>query len=276
MSVKPIEIETTPCRQHTQESRPVYKDMNLTVYGIHLSPVPVEDNTSMDQEQPEDPGLKSFNKRKRSQSPPSPSKRPHVDPSSSTASTSQAKTPRELEDAETYMSPSLYKAFSTWGFSPSYLVGDDAKEWLKLTIENMFPKPPPAPQPKFKRGKKPVKVEETETPKAIYGDAKYHKLLWHKNRRLPKFVPELSNSSDPAMKQTMCYIAIGPRYRGKFDVEKANALGLKKGRDRARVCAGQTVTYTTDDGVERTVSPEDVVGSSEAPKVSTTTIKIDY
>ena len=295
----------------------MYTDANMTVYGIHLSPGPFPDQSP---ELVENNATMSFNKRRRSPSPLASNKRQEVDPSSSTSTeaatgaaedaqttnaveevemekvteaeateTAQAQQaprvykPKQPREIDSYMSPSLAASFSTWGFSPSYLKGEDAKEWLKLTIQNMFPKEQSVPQSKHRKHRQKSQPEpkaaaepSTSAPeerKLKYGASKYPKLVWHKERKLPKFIPEISNSSDPAMKATMCYVVVGPRYRGKFDVKKAEALGLN-GKNRGRVCAGGTVTYTVKDGnggtITRTVSMDDVVGASEPPKVSIT------
>ncbi|CAL1709190.1 unnamed protein product [Somion occarium] len=246
------------------EPTPIFKDENITVFGIHLPPQspadPVSALESNTSNMPEEPST-SRSKRKRSPSPKSSSKRQQVDETASdSANTSNS-----------FMSTSLQGSFNKSNFSPYALIGDDAKEWLRLTIENMFPKMPPTPdEKKGRKGKKAKKVEESETVQPGFGGARHNKLVWHKERQLPKFVPSISNSSDPAMRETLCYVVVGPRYRGRFDPEKAEALGLEK-QNRAKVCKGETVTFKVPDEkgnmIERTVRPEDVIGASEPPQV---------
>jgi hypothetical protein len=80
---------------------------------------------------------------------------------------------------------------------------------------------------------------------------------------LPSFTPPVRDAST-------AYIVVGPRVRGKFDVKRAEELGLF-GPLRGRVARGETVTFTVDDGtgvkVQRTVRPEDCLGEPESQKV---------
>jgi ribonuclease Z len=72
-------------------------------------------------------------------------------------------------------------------------------------------------------------------------------------------------------KPTLAYIAVGPRVRGKFDVEKAQELGVPSGPKRGKLTRGESVTVRVKvDGkfVERIVRPEECVGESETPVVS--------
>jgi ribonuclease Z len=80
---------------------------------------------------------------------------------------------------------------------------------------------------------------------------------------LPAFTPPLRGGST-------AYIVVGPHVRGKFDVKRADELGLY-GPLRGRVARGETVTFTVDDGAggkaQRTVGPEDCLGEQETTKV---------
>jgi ribonuclease Z len=80
---------------------------------------------------------------------------------------------------------------------------------------------------------------------------------------LPSFTPPVRDAST-------AYIVVGPRVRGKFDVKRAEELGLF-GPLRGRVARGETVTFTVDDGtgvkVQRTVRPEDCLAEPETKKV---------
>lgn len=84
-------------------------------------------------------------------------------------------------------------------------------------------------------------------------------------------LPDLaSESANPAERSTLAYIVVGPRVRGRFDVEKANVLGVV-GKMRSQLTNGHsvTVTFTNENGEqeERIVRPEDVIGPSEPPGV---------
>lgn len=92
------------------------------------------------------------------------------------------------------------------------------------------------------------------------------------HNQLPKFISFLSSSStEPDATPTLAYIVVGPRVRGKFDVKKAEALGVPFGPKRGHLTKGQTITFSVkvgDEMVERVVRPEECVGESEAPGVS--------
>lgn len=101
--------------------------------------------------------------------------------------------------------------------------------------------------------------------------------------QLPKFATTtISESSDRSLNPTLAYIVVGPRVRGKFDVEKAAALGLPLGQIRSRLTRGETVSFMAEDGlgqggkVERFVRPEDCIGEIESPGVSTPSKQHSY
>jgi len=72
-----------------------------------------------------------------------------------------------------------------------------------------------------------------------------------------------------SLNPTMSYLIVGPRYRGKFNPEKARELGVV-GLDRSRLTRGETITITVNVGeetIERVIRPEDVIGKSERASV---------
>lgn len=90
--------------------------------------------------------------------------------------------------------------------------------------------------------------------------------------QMPKFSSNLPPSASPP---TMSYLVVGPRYRGKFDVDKARELGVS-GPDRGRLTKGQTITVKVlvgDELVERTVKPEEVLGQSDPAAVRSICLK---
>lgn len=91
------------------------------------------------------------------------------------------------------------------------------------------------------------------------------------HQKLPAFRSSVQNpENDPAWVPTTAYVLVGPRLRGKFDAEKATALGVF-GRGRAQLTRGETVTVKVKEGdtmIERVVRPEDCIGASQAPGVS--------
>ncbi|KAG1723801.1 hypothetical protein EDB19DRAFT_1915912 [Suillus lakei] len=135
--------------------------------------------------------------------------------------------------------PPLQEVISHPDFDPTTLVGDMAQEWLRHIVRTMFPGSAAKPDASS------TKVEHVSQPSGF-------------NRPLPS-LPACNRRA------TLAYAVVGPRVRGKFDVKRAEALGLKAGPLRARVARGQTVTVVSKDGVKRSVGPSDVVGASEDP-----------
>lgn len=137
--------------------------------------------------------------------------------------------------------PPLQEVISHPDFDPTTLVGNIAQEWLRHIVRTMFPGSAAKPVVSS------AKVEHVSQPSGF-------------NRPLPSL---------PArnLRETLAYAVVGPRVRGKFDVKRAEALGLNAGPLRARVARGETVTVVGKDGAERSVGPSDVVGASESPGV---------
>lgn len=80
-------------------------------------------------------------------------------------------------------------------------------------------------------------------------------------------LPAFSRTSDV---QALAYVVIGPRVRGKFDVDKAVELGIPFGPLRAKLTKGESITFKVkrgDEEFERTVKPEECIGPSETPGV---------
>lgn len=228
--------------------RPVYKDENITLYGIPVVPQPSSSPETVEI------SLNEHNKRKRSPSPDTSSKRKAVQVASSSET-------RKLES----------RAYSK-DFDPRTLVGEEAHRWRELNIYTMFSRPKP---PAIKKGKKATEAPKPSTSKASGADStapdseqpRSHGLP-HKQTQLPTF------KHDPGQeKSTLCYVCVGPRQRGKFDAKKAEEMGVPHGPLRANLARGQTVVYTVNDPelgpVERTVRPEELLGPSEIPKVTT-------
>lgn len=93
------------------------------------------------------------------------------------------------------------------------------------------------------------------------------------HKQLPRFTSGLPASPHPP---SLSYLIVGPQYRGKFNVEKAEELGVV-GPDRGRLTRGETITIRVKVGeelVERIVKPEDVLGESERRSVSANHITV--
>lgn len=239
---------------------PVYADENITVYGIPLAP---ETSCSFHSGAIVDVSAKGAlhesSKRKRSPSPESSSKR---------GRDSGALDSHRKEDV-----PLTTRMFQPH-FNPSDLQGEDAQEWRRRSILNMFrvTEPPPI-NPKRGHRRVPDKLTPESAsqlvpvaPDTEAREGPNRPKHPYRHLRLPKFerLPEYSNNP-------LCYVCVGPRQRGKFDAKRAQELGVPRGPLRGKLTKGETITFAVDDAsggkVERTVRPEDCVGPSEAPKV---------
>lgn len=167
----------------------------------------------------------------------------------------------------------LQEAMSRPDFDPTMLVGDDAQEWLRHIVRRMFPgstsqlqsQQVAAQSCQKVKGKKNVTPgldhrSETAGPAASPSKVAYISQPLSFNRPLPSL-------SACNRRTALAYAVVGPRVRGKFDVKRAESLGLKAGPLRTRVAKGETVTVVGNDGLERSVGPGDVVGASEDPGV---------
>ncbi|KAJ6547859.1 hypothetical protein B0H10DRAFT_2130608 [Mycena sp. CBHHK59/15] len=127
------------------------------------------------------------------------------------------------------------------GFSPSNLEGRPAQEWRRHIINLMFPD--------------------------LYGRHRRRPIAPAEISSSPR-LPRLTVASGP--RPTMAYIAVGLKVRGKFDLEKSLALGVRK-KQRTALTNGQSVTVTVWEGGEtmtRVVRPEDCLGPSKIPTVA--------
>ena len=251
MTVKTVEAPRTIVRElaegRTGSPTPVFQDEQLTVYPIPLHP-------SVDGVTPEDLSERPL-KRKRSTSPLTSSKR----------SLSVIDGPIESTSA---VSETLLQRAKANDFSPTTLTGEEAQDWRKLMLQEMFPLEAAPEQDtilskKEKRQARQAAAEASGPPTRSRSPISQDK----KHARLPR----LDNPDDAAL-ATTGYLLVGPSVRGRFDAAKAQALGIPRGPVRARLTKGETVTFEVDDGkggkVQRTVQPEECVGPSKSPQVS--------
>lgn len=253
MIVKAVEAPTNLVQpaEHGATPPPVFRDDNITVYSIPLYPDTVAPAAEQSSPRPL--------KRKRSPSPPTSSKR--LSPPPATDHTVESNSP---------VSSALTVHAKAKDFNPSTLTGLEAQEWRKLLLQIMFPMqaPPEADTSLTKRAKR-------EAREALLQAARDPSLRNRvnsgsgKHLRLPCLAA--GDGSDPPALPTLAYLCVGPSVRGKFDVKKAEALGVPRGPIRGQLTKGETVTFEVDDGnggkIQRTVKPDDCVGPSEAPQV---------
>ncbi|BGP27122.1 3' tRNA processing endoribonuclease [Rhodotorula toruloides] len=185
---------------------PVHADANLIVYGFPLTPSASLSPTTA----PHDSAVKSNGedgseslKRRRSSLSVSP-----PPPAKSPRRTSPRRGPSPLFDP------------AAENFNPARLQGANAARWRYLVVRDMFRgtafEPAPDPLP-------------TTTPSGRHVPGPAYR---------QKSLPPLSRTFKPA---TPTYLVVGPKLRGKFQPEKAIALGVPPGRAFARLVAGETV-----------------------------------
>ncbi|KAG6909380.1 hypothetical protein DXG01_000823 [Tephrocybe rancida] len=273
LNISPVESSWTP----PPSPQPLFKDANITVYGIPILPSSGSSKATFDAtlESPSDLS-KAGQKRKREASPELPEKRIALD---------------------NVDSPTHKGAKRPAAPSPELLEGEAADEWRRQMIKVMFPgtraKPekvrrdrddPNAP-PYEGKGKRKGKGAEGSTtpskastpsespspPQATANVDTYRRarLPAGFHSQLPKFVRHdpASPLESPAT-PTLAYVIVGPRIRGKFDAKAAEALGVPQGPLRAQLTKGKSITVKTmvdGEPVEETVRPEDVIGESESP-----------
>lgn len=187
---------------------PIHADANLVVYGFPLTPSAAPPppapapNDSAAQANGNDDGSASLKRRRSSLS---------VSPPPS------AKSPRRTSPRRS-PSPSFNTAAEN--FNPARLQGANAVRWRNLVIRDMFRgtafEPAPAPLP-------------TTTPSGRHLPSPAYR---------QKSLPSLPRAFKPA---TNSYLVVGPKFRGKFQPEKAIALGVEPGKDFARLVAGEKV-----------------------------------
>lgn len=132
---------------------------------------------------------------------------------------------------------------------------------------------PPTPYPENEGEEDPEAMSDEEgededvTPRANRRNNKHPHIMPFRLRRLPKLI---GPSGHLPSKQSVCYIVEGPRFRGKFDSKKADALGVFA-RQRRDLVNGIPVTVVVEDEqgnkVERVVQPSDCIAPSEPPHV---------
>lgn len=250
-------IESDPMVNSGTHPEALFRDENLTVYGLHLTANTDTDVEEIHDNPTDDCPDTTTGKRRRAPSPDSQSKR------------------TRLEDESP--ATSIREQMKQSKFSPTSLSGLAAHEWRKLVIEAMFPASRravnTANHPQTKNNKTDTSQMEITTPPGDHPAIDpteeephftYSRGLPHRDLKLPVFERE----SPP---DTLCYICVGPRVRGRFHADKAKALQIPRGPLMGKLTKGETITFTVDDGkggkVERTVKPEDCVDPPEASKV---------
>ncbi|KIJ09075.1 hypothetical protein PAXINDRAFT_172647 [Paxillus involutus ATCC 200175] len=269
--VTPSEIPLSPVSL-VSEHQPVYKDNNITVFALPVLPeapsgLPSSAGPAGVTATSVCPSDSTGSlKRRREPSPYQPSKR---------LSNQGSATP--FPDTIPPVAPSLREVVTKSDFDPSSLNGEMAQAWRQLVIQTMFP----ATQvviantgqngPGKRKGKR--KAEDHEVKPREDAPSKSARASHPTGLNKPLPVPECSliGSSNPSLKPTVAYAIVGPRIRGKFDEQKAVALGLQRGPLRAKLSKGECVTVQVKDDngntFVREIKPEDCIGESVTPGV---------
>ena len=284
-SVKPIEVPIHP--EFLGRSAPtdaVYKDENVTIYALPVIPVHLTTEwtpTTSSAALP-DTGLHPSSdtlKRKRESSPFMSSKHPHHDSNNASSSTPN-------KDNKNMTIESLKR---NPNFNPRILQGGNAQEWRELLIRHIFRNTNPTPNERVAlrvstdqaaAGKGPGFGDLSTTEQGIgMFNPTPRRIISHPRgfeNQLPSFsLPYRKTTNTPETKPTLAYVVVGPRFRGKFDVVKAQGLQVPAGTLRGDLTKGEAITFMVPDEsggggmVERTVQPSDVIGPSECPSVST-------
>ncbi|KAI0330270.1 hypothetical protein GY45DRAFT_1354004 [Cubamyces sp. BRFM 1775] len=239
MAVKAIEapsVSVQSIQEGDKPPPPVFKDDTLTVYAIPLYPSPAEtDGQSINMEtEPLQESVDRPLKRKRTPSPSASAKR---------------RTPPVTDHTIDTASPvpqTLVTRSRSPEFEPRSLSGEDAQEWRKLMLQDMFP------------------MQELALLDPAHNEKEKARLAQVRGKKIN--APQ-GDASIPPVLPTLAYVLVGPSVRGKFDAKKAEALGVPRGPIRKRLTSGETVTFEVDDGqggkIMRSVRPEDCVGPSE-------------
>ena len=240
----------------------MYKDENITVYAFPVFPLheTSEDNTpEPDQHNP------SILKRKRRPSP-----EIHDRPTKRGTGATAVPDP----------SRSIQELMARSDFDPTTLSEETGQAWRRHVVKLMFP----ATQVPQENGGQGPKGKQKGPNRAGQTSADEPPNTAHVcqppglRRPLPSPERSLVGSPETWLRPTVAYAIQGPRVRGKFDAQKAEALGLKHGPLRAVLTRGQSVTIKIDDGhgnvVDREIKPADCIAEGSLPGVSVHSISL--
>ncbi|KAF9466199.1 beta-lactamase-like protein [Collybia nuda] len=283
MPIYPTEASWTPATSPSPDA--LYKDGNITVYSIPVPPCPDDNAPPSTKDAVPSPDVHL--KRKREDSPDLPVKRPTLAPinpdsaePNSSSNEPQGFVGEAAQDWRKLMIDTMFpgsrpksKGKDTGKHSKSTKSNNKGKgrgahiEQSQVSPDSRTaqPAPPVNPTPHSEPG-------TSEKPQSDTANVDIYKRArvppgFHK--QLPPFVPHSSSvPSSSTLPTILAYIIVGPRVRGKFNVEKANSLGVPAGRQRGILANGKSVTFKVkvgDELIERTVQPEECVGESETP-----------
>lgn len=273
LAVNPAEVPLRSSRIGRDEVPPsCYKDENVIVYAVPVL-------SSKDISSPQT--LKRV--RDHSPSPSITSKRPRVALGST-------------QSPPTETTPSVQELCKKNGFNPRYLQGSLAHDWRTFMVQTTFSRLQPLDletgknNPKrddsFLRQKsgRVTAEEDVKLPEQGFGSSPVYTPMLHHARRphgfqhqLPPFSLPLPHANTSELKPTLAYVVVGPRVRGKFDAAKAKDLCVPNGKIRGQLTLGKEIRFMVEENgkqVEKLVKPEQVIGESEIPSVSSSLMDV--
>ncbi|KII91109.1 hypothetical protein PLICRDRAFT_37799 [Plicaturopsis crispa FD-325 SS-3] len=268
-----VEAKEVPLLGDMSSATPdaLFRDENISVYAFPISPNGVHsaDLSSSPPSELAEADPASLKRKRLASEAVSPRKK-HM-PSSPTRQS--AVDPASQDSSESYRNDFL-ALIRRSNMDPSQLSEQQAQDWRKTIINSMFTGEKSSPTEAHKvaqGGLRSTKKKEGTTQDAPAPGPRVGSYAGFR-RHLPKFTyPGSDGLPTHASKTTAAYIVVGPRVRGKFDVKKAESLGVPRGPIRGQLARGETVTFMVDDGqggkTERTVQADDCVAPTEAPGV---------
>jgi ribonuclease Z len=181
--------------------------------------------------------------------------------------------------------PTIKQLIKNPSFDPHTQQGAIAHEWREFLVQDLFRGTNLTPNEKVEQLKAMKASIDNDVSTSEQGLGSSHIFMPAPQRivhprgfesQLPPFtLPYRKVTNTPETKPTLAYVVVGPRIRGKFDAAKAKELRIPKGRQRTELTKGQAITFMVSDEqggrgmIEKIVQPEEVVGPSECPSVST-------
>ena len=220
-----------------EPSNIIFQDCNITVYGVTVLPNNWQPRIASAPNSP--------NKRRRNSTSSTGSASPRSTKSKRSLSPQHTTALHTSVEPAEEPAPRILAEGKPWDdkeFYPAGLSGQDAETWRNMTIQSMY---------------------------SGRGTGFYQPI----DPSVPKINPCRVTKRLPASPRYLAatnYLVVGPALRGKFDPEKANALGVAKGPDRGRLTKGESVV--AKDGT--VVTPDMCMSAGSPPSVSTIVFEV--
>ncbi|PPQ65164.1 hypothetical protein CVT24_011027 [Panaeolus cyanescens] len=263
IQVKTHDITLTSLSPGTE---PCFSDKNITVYAIPV--LPTSSSQLLVEETIDTSSVNLSEKRKRSPSPDAPRKKQNL---------------RSNSPAPIIASEKLQREMQRHDFQPLSLTEPLAQEYRQLVLQGMFPFTNRPEEEKVKKGKKGPSEkkkanqstkDDVDGPPTHDAHPKADIVTPRRPRQPPprgffEQLPKHTSGVVSPYPSTLSYIILGPKSRGKFDVKKAEELGIF-GVNRRNLINGTPIEVQIKDGDQvttRMVQPEEVLGKPEPAMV---------